>query len=29
VHSMTLPVAVLDHVIINARDDLDRAVDIY
>ena len=26
---MTLPVATLDHVIINARDDLDHAADIY
>lgn len=26
---MTLPVATLDHVVINARDDLDRAADIY
>src|SRR5260370_33459586 len=27
--SMTLPVATLDHVVINARDDMDRAADIY
>jgi hypothetical protein len=26
---MTLPVATLDHVVINARDDLDHAADIY
>jgi hypothetical protein len=26
---MTLPVATLDHVVINARDDMDRAADIY
>jgi len=26
---MTLPAATLDHVVINARDDLDRAADIY
>jgi len=26
---MTLPVATLDHVFINARDDLDHAADIY
>lgn len=26
---MTLPVATLDHVVINARDDMDRAEDIY
>jgi hypothetical protein len=29
VHNMTLPVATLDHVVINARDDLDHAADIY
>jgi hypothetical protein len=28
-HRMTLPVATLDHVVINARDDMDRAADIY
>src|SRR5882757_4105446 len=28
-HNMTLPVATLDHVVINARDDLDRAADIF
>src|SRR3954469_17764061 len=27
--NMTLPVATLDHVVINARDDMDRAADIY
>ena len=27
--SMTLPAATLDHVVINARDDMDRAADIY
>lgn len=26
---MTLPVATLDHVVINARDDMDRAADVY
>lgn len=26
---MTLPLATLDHVVINARDDMDRAADIY
>ena len=26
---MTLPAATLDHVVINARDDMDRAADIY
>src|ERR1700758_1633752 len=26
---MTLPVPTLDHVVINARDDMDRAADIY
>jgi len=26
---MTLPVATLDHVVINARDDMDRAADLY
>src|SRR6266850_6606543 len=26
---MTLPIATLDHVVINARDDMDRAADIY
>ena len=26
---MALPVATLDHVVINARDDMDRAEDIY
>src|ERR1700750_1230813 len=26
---MTLPAATLDHVVINARDDMDRAEDIY
>ena len=26
---MMLPVATLDHVVINARDDMDRAADIY
>ena len=26
---MALPVATLDHVVINARDDMDRAVDVY
>lgn len=26
---MTLPVATLDHVVINARDDMDHAVDVY
>jgi len=28
-NDMTLPVATLDHVVINARDDMDRAADIY
>src|SRR5689334_8216268 len=27
--SMTLPAATLDHVVINARDDMDRAADVY
>src|SRR3954467_5632574 len=26
---MTLPVATLDHVVVNARDEMDRAADIY
>ena len=26
---MTLPLATLDHVVINARDDMDRAAEIY
>src|SRR5262245_29694603 len=26
---MTLPAATLDHVVINARDDMDRALDVY
>src|SRR5215472_10632273 len=26
---MTLPAATLDHVVINARDDMDRAADLY
>ena len=26
---MTLPAATLDHVVINARDDMDRAADVY
>src|SRR4029078_9440415 len=26
---MTVPAATLDHVVINARDDMDRAADIY
>src|SRR5580704_17115599 len=26
---MTLPLATLDHVVINARDDMDRAADVY
>ena len=26
---MALPTATLDHVVINARDDMDRAADVY
>ena len=26
---MTLPLATLDHVVINARDDMDHAADVY